>query len=262
MPPSSDSTSKPVGLDGKLDSALPIPLYHQAYTVLRGWILKGKFDAGEKFPSEAALCEILGVSRITIKRALSDLASEGLISRHRGRGTTVMQRKSRGVFRAGFGEMIKNLIDIDETTEVQLLGTEACVPPEEVAEELELNADTPALQILRRRLMDGEPYVYSVSYIPEDVADQFPTDGSKGASMLQMLIAANQMPQEAYQRMTATLADENIGQNLDLSVGEPVLKVVRVFKTKAMRPVQHTTMYFRPDRYEYTLVLPASDVID
>lgn len=262
MPPSNDSTNGAVARDERLDSALPIPLYHQAYTVLRGWISKGKFDAGEKFPSEAALCEILGVSRITIKRALSDLASEGLISRHRGRGTTVMQRKSRGVIRAEFGEMIKNLIDIDATTEVQLLGTATTVPPEDVAEELELDAGTPALQVLRRRLMDGEPYVYSVTYIPTDVAAQFPTDGSMGASMFQLLIAAGQVPQEAYQRMTATLADESIGRNLDLSVGEPILKVVRVFKTNAMRPVQHTTMYFRPDRYEYTLVLPASEVID
>ncbi|MEP3050999.1 MAG: hypothetical protein ABJP48_07835 [Erythrobacter sp.] len=41
-----------------------------------------------------------------------------------------------------------------------------------------------------------------------------------------------------------------------------LLKVAPVFKTESMQPVQHATMYFRPDRYEYTLVLPATHAID
>lgn len=262
MPSSSSRNDKTISLDQKLDPALPIPLYHQAYLVMRNWIAAGSFAGGDQFPTEAALCDILSVSRITIKRALSELADEGLISRHRGRGTVVETHKSKGIMRADFGEMMKNLLDIVQTTDVELLREAQIVPPLDIADDLELDEGVAAHQILRRRLVEGEPYVYTVSYIPTDVAAGFPDNGANQMSMLQLLINAGHPPFEAYQRMTATSADDSVAISLGLEVGDPVLKAVRVFKTEEPRPVQHTTMYFRPDRYEYTLVLPASEALD
>lgn len=262
MPSSPSRNGKANHLDHKLDPDLPIPLYHQAYMVMRHWISAGSFADGDQFPTEAALGDILGVSRITVKRALSELAAEDLITRHRGRGTVVKTPKSKGVMRADFGEMMKNLLDTVQTTDVELLLEAQIVPPPEVVDDLGLDAGVTAHQVLRRRLVEGEPYVYSVSYIPADVAAQFPENGARQTSMLQLLINAGHPPLEAYQRMTATSADDRVAATLGLEVGDPVLKAVRVFKTAELRPVQHTTMYFRPDRYEYTLVLPASEAID
>ena len=160
-------------LDGKLDPTLPVPLYHQAYTVMRNWITAGStFTSGDKFPSESELCEMLGVSRITVKRALSDLAAEGLISRHRGRGTLVEAPKSRSVIRADFGEMMKNLLDIAQTTQVELLGEKQATPPDNVLSDLDLSSAAQALQILRRRLLDGAPYVYTCLLYTSDAADE------------------------------------------------------------------------------------------
>lgn len=261
MSPSPESNGKTVRLDRKLDPTSPVPLYHQAYEVMRNWIAFGTFSGGDIFPSETDLCGILGVSRITIKRALSEMAAEGLISRHRGRGTVVAATKSRGVMRANFGEMMRNLHDVVKTTQVELLSEQMAVPPTAVAHDLGLEAGVAAHQLLRRRLVEGKPYVYSVSFVPADVAAQFPERGSDQASLLQLLIQAKFPPLEAYQRMTAAAADEVTAAALDLKAGEPVLKVVRVFKTADFRPVQHTTMCFRPDRYEYTLVLPAEEAI-
>ena len=248
--------------DQRLDAALPVPLYHQAYTVMRSWIASGDFVRGDQFPTEIALCEKLGVSRITIKRALSELAAEGLIARHRGRGTIVKAQKSRGIMRADFGEMMKNLHDVENTTDIELLSEAEAVPPTEVADDLDLDPGVAALEILRRRLVDGEPYVYSVSYIPTNVAARFPDKGAEQTSLLQLLTDAGYPPLEAYQRMNAASADESVATSLGLEPGQPVLKAVRVFKTAELLPVQHTTMYFRPDRYEYTLVLPASEAND
>lgn len=242
-----------------LDPSLPIPLYHQAYMVMRGWIAEDRFASGEQFPTEASLCEQLSVSRITVKRALSELAAEGFVTRHRGRGTIVSAPKSRGVIRAGFDEMMRSMRDIVETTQVELLHEAKSAVPPDVADDLELEPETTARLVLRRRLLDGAPYVYSASYIPADIAALFPADGTRQTSLLQLLIDVGHAPLEAYQRMTATAADAIIAKHLGLPKGAPVLQVVRVFKTADQRPVQHTTMYFRPDRYEYTLVLPAAE---
>jgi GntR family transcriptional regulator len=261
MPSSPNQNGKVVQLDQKLDPSLPIPLYHQAYEVMRNWIAAGTFSGGDNFPTESALCGILGVSRITIKRALSEMADEGLISRHRGRGTVVEAARSRGIMRADFGEMMKNLLDVVETTEVELMREGQAIAPPDVADDLKLLAGTPTFQMLRRRLVEGKPYVYSDSYIPTDVAAKFPEHSTKETSLLRLLNSAGFPPLEACQRMTAASADDFIAAALDLEVGDPVLKVVRVFRTADLRPVQHTTMFFRPDRYEYTLILPAADAI-
>src|SRR3546814_12958826 len=63
--------------------------YHQVYSILRGWIFDGTYPAGAKLPPEGELCERLGVSRITSRKALDLLVSEGLVRRVQGKGTFV-----------------------------------------------------------------------------------------------------------------------------------------------------------------------------
>ncbi len=69
------------------------PLYHKVKESLRQDMAAGVYARGDMLPSETALCEKYGVSRITIRRALSDLVSEGLLHRERGRGTYVTAPK-------------------------------------------------------------------------------------------------------------------------------------------------------------------------
>ena len=262
MPPSADGNGKNNQPLQKLDSASPVPLYHQAYLAMRKWIMAGDYAEGDSFPTEIALCGILGVSRITIKRALAELSGEGMISRHRGSGTIVSASKSRGLIRTDFGAMMSNLQDVVATTQLEYLGEDRLIAPAEIADSLELKSGSEILQLYRRRLADGEPYVYSITYVPQDVASAFPKGGTSKMAMLQLLIDSDHAPFEVYQRMTAAAADEKIATNLDMSMGDPVLKVTRLFRTSDMRPVQYTMLYFRPDRYEYVLVSPAGEAAD
>ncbi len=66
------------------------PLYHQLHILLRRSIHNGTFADGIQMPTEAQLSEYFEVSRITAKRAMDELAKEGLVERHRGRGTRVV----------------------------------------------------------------------------------------------------------------------------------------------------------------------------
>src|SRR5260221_13750492 len=72
-----------------LDSSLPTPLYHQIYMILRSRIRAGSFTPNALLPGEQEMALLFKVSRITVKRALNELAADGLISRHRGRGSIV-----------------------------------------------------------------------------------------------------------------------------------------------------------------------------
>ena len=75
-----------------LNPTSPTPLYHQLYTVLRERIVRGDFAPSQTLPGEQELAKLFDVSRITVKRALNELAASGLVSRHRGRGTIGRRR--------------------------------------------------------------------------------------------------------------------------------------------------------------------------
>jgi multiple sugar transport system substrate-binding protein len=73
----------------ELDPSQPIPIYFQLKTLLLEEILKGRYGADGRLPTEHELCLRFAISRTPVSRALSELADEGLILRHRRRGTFV-----------------------------------------------------------------------------------------------------------------------------------------------------------------------------
>jgi multiple sugar transport system substrate-binding protein len=72
-----------------VDPSQPIPIYFQLKTLLLEEILEGRYGAAGRLPTEHELCERFGISRTPVTRALSQLAEEGVILRHRRRGTFV-----------------------------------------------------------------------------------------------------------------------------------------------------------------------------
>jgi multiple sugar transport system substrate-binding protein len=78
-----------VECDALIDPAQPIPIYFQLKTLLLEEILGGRYGADARLPTEHELCDLYGISRTPVTRALTELADEGVILRHRRRGTFV-----------------------------------------------------------------------------------------------------------------------------------------------------------------------------
>ena len=76
-------------MDRRLDKGISVPLYRQLKEILEERIRQGRFRPGERLPAERELCRQFGVSRITVRQALDELANEGLLYRHQGSGTFV-----------------------------------------------------------------------------------------------------------------------------------------------------------------------------
>jgi len=82
-----------------LDRKSPVPLYYQLKEIFRSWISDGKFDSDGRFPSESELQERFGVSRMTVRRALSELVHEGFLVREQGRGSFVVKPRVKDELR-------------------------------------------------------------------------------------------------------------------------------------------------------------------
>ena len=76
-----------------LDRNSPVPLYYQVKQILLEKLDKGTWKPGDLVPSEQELQELYGVSRITVRQALTELTHEGRFERHRGQGTFVANKQ-------------------------------------------------------------------------------------------------------------------------------------------------------------------------
>ncbi len=88
----------PIEIQKEIDGAhlnphSPIPLYHQAYLLIRNMINRGLFKHGDLLPSEIDLALSLNIGRQTIRQAMSKLVEDGLVERFSGRGTFVCKEK-------------------------------------------------------------------------------------------------------------------------------------------------------------------------
>jgi DNA-binding transcriptional regulator YhcF (GntR family) len=154
-------TSFPGGVLGlsadQLDETLPTPLYHQIYLVLRERIRSGEIAAGETLPGEQELARALKVSRITVKRALNELAGDRLVSRHRGRGTIVAGGATIPMVRSSFDNLIDSLKIMGLETEVELLEARDIPAEPFIADHLAIKPGDPVQYAVRLRKLRGEP---------------------------------------------------------------------------------------------------------
>ena len=93
----------------------------QVYLILRDRILSGAFAFGTKLPTENELADYYDVSRVTVRRALGELARERFIERRRSAGTRVVYRPSPAPMTADISGVLANLADMGRRTAVKLL---------------------------------------------------------------------------------------------------------------------------------------------
>lgn len=238
-----------------VDGSLPTPLYHQIYVLLREQIISGVYMDGERVPSEHEIEESFGVSRITAKRALDELAAEGLVVRQRGTGTIVTFHPPVSSNTGDTIGLIENLLAMALETDVEILRFEYVPAAPRVAQALEIETGAIVQETIRTREKDGEVFSYSLTHIPEDIGRMYQKDDIANHPMLALLERSGHSIKRAQQMVTATLADNIIGPALGVKVGSPLLKVTRVVYDVDERAVEAIIVHYRPDLYQLNLNL-------
>lgn len=238
-----------------INESLATPLYQQIYDILRAKILSGELGRNTRLPAEQELTEMLGVSRITVKRALNELAIAGFLRRQRGIGTVVTFDAAAPTVKGSFENLIDGLTRMGLETEVQLLDCTIGLASPAITETLELPPGASVQRIVRLRRFGGEPFSYLVTYVPEDVAEGYAEEELATASFIKLLEKAGHAPVEADQTIMAEAAEAAVAANLGVAPGSPLLRIHRVMRDKSGRPVQDITAHYRADRFQYQMRL-------
>jgi GntR family transcriptional regulator len=230
----------------------------QVYLVLRDRILAGAIAFGAKLPTENELAEFHGVSRVTVRRALGELARERLIERRRSAGTRVIYRPVLAPMVADISGMLASLADMGRRTTVKLISF-AYVPAEAAAAQaLGVSPDQMLQRSVRVRSVDGEPFSYLTTYVPERLSLTFTRQELASRPLLDLLERAGVKVEHARQRISAGLAAPDVAAALSVRTGTPLIELTRVVYDQSGRGVEHLHALYRPDRYAFEIDLVRS----
>lgn len=239
----------------KLDTESEAPLHGQIRTAIEKLIAMGRFPAGSVLPGEQELAAHFDVSRITVKRALNDLALAGQVRRMRGRGTIVTGGAAHPMVRGSFSTLFDSLRAMGMQTQVELLSVERTAPPKDVAEALNLEKGEKVQRAVRLRHLEDAPFSYLITYVPLDVAEHYSGDELATTPLLTLIERSGVRIMEAEQSLTAIAAPKDVADNLHIAPGSPILKIFRVMKDEDGLPVQAIEAHYRPDRFQYHMRL-------
>lgn len=196
-------------------------------TGLRRAILGGEFGAGSKLPNEEQLCLRYGVSRATIREAVSGLVEEGYLVRRQGSGTYVTARP-----------LLRNSLDVNfsYTEYLSSLGIRAgrrvlgvrVRPAAADAELLDVEEDAALVEVRRVRTADDRPAIYSVDLIPAAIVDPDAHEEALGGSLYGLLASVGHPVVHGNAVLSPALADDALAQVLEVPEGTLLQRVEQV----------------------------------
>jgi GntR family transcriptional regulator len=239
----------------RLDAGLRLPLYHQLVMILRERILSGAVRPGDLLPGEPGLAATFGVSRITAKRALNELAADGLVRRERGRGTVVLDHPAHPAQLAAIDGWQDSARHMARVTRVSVLEFGYVpVPPGEAAA-LDIAPGTAVQRAVRVRHAEAGPMSHLVTHVPAEIGRRFDAADLARQSLQSLLERAGVQVAEARQTVSATLADAEVASALAVPAGTALIEVRRVLRVASGRAVECLRALYRPDIHRIVMTM-------
>ncbi len=227
------------------------PMHRQISRILESRIVNGLYPPGTQIPVESRLCEEFGVSRITMRQALSALVARGLLTRHRGRGTVVSEhiRPAGPLASTGY---LEDVLLLFAATRVVGCERGLGLASEEVAVQLRVPVGTRVAVITRWRTLGDAPFCVSSTYLEPGLAAAITDADLARSTFIELLEQRAESPLSgAHQVFWATTADDGIAARLGVTAGMPVLAMALTYYSMAGEPMAYTRTSFRGDRYAY-----------
>lgn len=224
------------------------------YLLLHDRISSGALSTGARLPAEPDLALEHGVARVTIRRALDQLAQDGLVQRRAGVGTFVIGPAAPKA-RAEIADVFGQLRAMGMHTDVQLLAFGYVAAPAPVAQALRLAPDTLVQHAVRVRGIEAGPFSHLTTHVPADIGRTFSEAELATQPLLTLLERSGIRLGTARQTITALLAGPDIARLLGVEFGAPLLALTRVVSDAAGRPVEHLRAIYRPDRFSLEMEL-------
>jgi GntR family transcriptional regulator len=228
-----------------------IPLHYQVEELLRKMIASPDFKNGALFPKEVEMANRLGVSRNTVRQATNKLQHEGLITRKKGVGTKLTDKKPLATgldhWYSFTEEMKEKGIDVINLG----LTAEWVVPEKKIADFFTIPKNKKILKLSKLKGTQGDPIVYFESYFHPRIGVNEKDDFDIPLyTMLERKYGV--IVVRSVENISARRAG-TIGKKLKIQSGEPVLYRERFVHDIGDRPIEYNVGYYRSDKFVYSI---------
>ncbi len=199
-------------------------LYSRVETVLASEIADGDLKVGDQLPTEDSLIARFGVSRITVRRAIQNLVSRGLVEIRRGKGTFISAPKIT-----------------QELTELSGF-----------VEDMHALGRKPTARVIGKRLADGIPLSFDETYLPLEIGKKIITNNLKVEPIFSLLERKyNVALIEAEYKLDAVPAETDVAAALKVKPRSPIFRIERTSYSTGRRPVDYEKLHYRGDLVQF-----------
>jgi GntR family transcriptional regulator len=226
----------------------PVPLYLQIEEELRGMIQAGELGPLARVPSENALSERFGVSRMTARKAIDRLVAEDVMFRRPGKGTFVGQPKiAHDPSQLLSFSAAMNAQGVHHSTRVLEAGTGPA--PSNIARDLRLSPGSRVILVRRLRLIDDQPVAIHTSFIPARFVAIL--QGDLTGSLNQLMTSAGARVTSTNDSVECVLAVGEIARRLHVRAGSPLVFISGIAYSREMEALRHSEALYRGDRFRF-----------
>lgn len=233
------------------------PRYLTLAKTLQDSIQTGDYPIGSLLPTEVDMATQYGVSRQTVRQAISLLRQQNLLSARKGVGTRVEAKT--GMRRFSYSATsVSELLEMAHDCELAIESSEMVVARGALATELGCRSGHRWLQLGCTRTVDGElkPLSWTNVYIDGRVAPSVKLPSTmRTALFLFIEKQTGEMFTEIQQEIRATVLDATVAERLGAEVGSPALQITRRYFSTGRRLVQVAVNIFPADRFFYSVAI-------
>ncbi len=224
------------------------PAYLKIKEMILHQIKNGTLKPGDKVTSERAFADLHGLSRMTVRAALTDLVNSGILFRHQGRGTFVSARKMQQRNISSFTETMR-MRGLAPSTHV--IEFQAFIPPESIAQRLSANGKV--YRAMRIRFANKIPVAVEEVFLPAQICPNLQKDDLSGS--LYQLISENYGHSigSADCKMSALIPGARFQEYLQVAPQTPLLKVNSLYYLTSGETLYYERAVYRTDVYEYNV---------
>ena len=214
--------------------------------------------AGEQFPPERQLAEALGISRMTLRRAIDELVAKGVVRRRHGSGVFALGPKLDQPLAAS--SFTEDMLARGMRPGSSVLSFEVELAGAHIARRLHLQEGAEIIMILRLRLADGEPLALEELHVPSCLVPGLSAQDLENGSFYELLrerfgIELN----HSVQTIEPTLIDADEAKTLGVPELSPALLFERTSRGADEVPFEFVRSVYRGDRYKIRTELTVPD---
>jgi len=234
----------------------PLPLYYQLMQELRQRIEGGTWKPGDLIPSERELSETYGISRMTVRQALTELVNDGLLRRDQGRGTFVAKAKIRKQL-SRLTSFTEDMRARGRQPRAQVLRAEMVPARPKVANMLQIDVEQQVALVERLRSADDEPVGIECSHLSFKGCEAILREDLSGSLYRLLGELFGLAPTRAQEEIEAGPCGSREAQILGIQHNEPVLVIRRRTLDQDQHPFEYVESVYRGDNYVFSAELVA-----